>query len=671
VDGYRIGQGLRRAPLALLAVLACGFAAAPAASAGVPIRHVFVLVLENENESTSFPAGSPPSPYLAQTLPSMGVFVPNYYGIGHASLDNYVAMVSGQAPDTATQADCGTFSDFVPTLSTLDANGQATGSGCVYPASSPSVATVADQLAGAGGTWKGYMQSMQSPCRHPALNAADTEGGESATDTYATRHNPFMYFHSIIDSPSCAANVVNLDALPGDLASVATTPNYSFITPDVCSDGHDGACADTSRPGGYAGINDFLSTWVPRITSSPAFKQDGLLAVIFDESASDHSSCCGEIPGPNSNSPGGAGPNSGGGQVGAVLVSPFITPGTMSATAYNHYSLLGSVEDLFGLGRLGMAGVGGLPTFGTDIYNAPMSTTTTSLAASPTSAVTNQTVTLTATVSAWSPPSGTVSFANHGAAIAGCTNRPVTASGSANVATCQTSFTASSSPEALTAAFTPAGGSGLSGSTSPSDTLGVAKDATAAALSVSNATPPIGSSVTYTATVTPAHGGATPSGPVQFVDNGGGIGSCAAQPLTAAGSSSTATCTVSYGAAGSHSVTAVYGGDGNFTGSSSGAQTATVPAAPSTTTPTTPSVTPPACASGRSVTIRLPTGKKRLRKAVVKVNGRKVKIIGGKHPHVVVNLVGRPGTTVTVVITGRQGKHAYRSVRHYHPCHVG
>jgi hypothetical protein len=82
-------------------------------------------------------------------------------------------------------------------------------------------------------------------------------------------------------------------------------------------------------------------------------------------------------------------------------------------------------------------------------------------------------------------------------------------------------------------------------------------------------------------------------------------------------------------------------------------------------------VTPPACASGRSVTIRLPTGKKRLRKAVVKVNGRKVKIIGGKHPHVVVNLVGRPGTTVTVVITGRQGKHAYRSVRHYHPCHVG
>ena len=98
---------------------------------------MFIIVLENENESTSFGPGAP-SPYLANTLPSMGVFLPNYYGIGHASLDNYVAMVSGQAPDPQTQADCGTYQDFTPTQATLDANGQATGSGCVYPASSPS-----------------------------------------------------------------------------------------------------------------------------------------------------------------------------------------------------------------------------------------------------------------------------------------------------------------------------------------------------------------------------------------------------------------------------------------------------------------------------------------------------------------------------------------------------
>lgn len=370
---------MRRPGLAAVIAVAAGVAAAvaigttatpaPAASSLPQIRHVFIIVLENENESSSFGPGAQ-SPYLAQTLPSMGVFLPNYYGIGHASLDNYVAMISGQAPDSQTQNDCSTYADFTPTQSTLDANGQATGSGCVYPASAPSVPTIAGQLTAAGDSWKGYMQSMPSACSHPSLGSPDTEQGENPADTYATRHDPFMYFHSIVDdSASCQSHVVNLSALQNDLGSVATTPNYAFITPDVCSDGHDSNCADPSEHGGYSGINDFLSSWVPRITSSPAFKQDGLLAVIFDESASDNTACCGEIAGPNAASPGKAGP--GGGKTGAVLVSPFIQGGTSSTTAYNHYSLLASIEDLFGLSRLGMGGVAGLPTFGSDVYNAP------------------------------------------------------------------------------------------------------------------------------------------------------------------------------------------------------------------------------------------------------------------------------------------------------------
>ena len=136
-------------------------------------------------------------------------------------------------------------------------------------------------------------------------------------------------------------------------------------------------CAEAGRPGGYAGINEFLSTWVPQITSSPAFKENGLLVVTFDESANDSSACCGEKAGPNSAEPGGTGP--GGGKVGAVLVSPFIPGGTTSTTAYNHYSLLASIEDLFGLSHIGMAGVAGVPTFGPDVYNAtvPPKTTTT------------------------------------------------------------------------------------------------------------------------------------------------------------------------------------------------------------------------------------------------------------------------------------------------------
>lgn len=115
---------------------------------------------------------------------------------------------------------------------------------------------------------------------------------------------------------------------------------------------------------------------MPEILASPAFQQDGLLIVTFDESASGTGSCCGEsadaetINGSNTPNPSGDdGVGDGGGQVGAVLVSPYIQAGTVNQTSYNHYSMLGSIEDLFGLGRLGFAGVAGLPTFGSDVFD--------------------------------------------------------------------------------------------------------------------------------------------------------------------------------------------------------------------------------------------------------------------------------------------------------------
>ena len=61
---------------------------------------------------------------------------------------------------------------------------------------------------------------------------------------YASRHDPFVYFHSIIDNGSlCNSHVVNLSDLPRDLSHVGGTRNYTFITPDLCSDGHDATCA--------------------------------------------------------------------------------------------------------------------------------------------------------------------------------------------------------------------------------------------------------------------------------------------------------------------------------------------------------------------------------------------------------------------------------------------
>jgi hypothetical protein len=348
--------------------------APPAAGAatGTPtIRHVFVIVLENESASSTFGPGSQ-APYLAKTLTSEGAYVPKYYGIGHASNDNYIAMISGQAPNPQNQGDCLTFDDFTPDV--IGPDGQAAGSGCVFPSD---VNTIAGQLAVAGLTWRDYNQSMGADparepgeCAHPGINQQDHTQSATATDQYATRHNPFVYFHAIIDDTTlCDSHVVNLNLLPQDLSSAASTPNYVFITPDLCSDGHDATCADSKRPGGYAGIDQFLEQWVPKITGSPAFRnENGLLAIIFDEaSTSDTSSCCNEMPGPNSPSPGITGP--GGGDTGAVLLSPCIRPRTVTDQPYNHYTLLRSFEDMFGLSHLGYAGLAGERSLGPDIFN--------------------------------------------------------------------------------------------------------------------------------------------------------------------------------------------------------------------------------------------------------------------------------------------------------------
>jgi hypothetical protein len=179
-----------------------------------------------------------------------------------------------------------------------------------------------------------------------------------------------MYFHSIIDRQAvCDANVVDLNELDADLASASTTPSYSFITPDLCADGHDSSCADGTSPGGYAGIDYFLSTWVPKITGSPAFADDGLLIVTFDEASGDASDCCNEPQGPTPTSNGRTG--NGGGRIGAVLVSKYIKANSTNDTPYNHYSLLRSTEDLFGLTHLGHAAQDGLKPFEDDVFNQP------------------------------------------------------------------------------------------------------------------------------------------------------------------------------------------------------------------------------------------------------------------------------------------------------------
>jgi phosphatidylinositol-3-phosphatase len=366
---------IRRSVVAVAIVLGLLGGWTSSASADVPHgNHVFIVVLENENEGSTFGTDTK-IPYLANTLTAAGAFVPNYYATGHASLDNYVAMISGQGPNIQTQSDCQFFSNFTA-LSGPDSNGQYVNpmGGCVYPAGAQNIAT---QLEGNGYSWRAYMQDMANSapaqpatCRHPAINSQDGTQTAKPNDQYASRHNPFVYFHSIIDLPTCQANVVDLSRLGADLGSKETTPDYSFITPDLCNDGHDTPCID-GGPGGMVQANSFLKNLVPEITSSPGFQDRGLLIVLFDEAGSDSSACCGEQPGPNTPSPGGSTPGPGGGKVGAVLVSNCIQPGTVSKDPYNHYSLLRSIEDNFGLPHLGFAGQTGLKPFDAALLNEP------------------------------------------------------------------------------------------------------------------------------------------------------------------------------------------------------------------------------------------------------------------------------------------------------------
>jgi phosphatidylinositol-3-phosphatase len=120
-----------------------GAAAAPS-PALPPVRHVFVINLENKGYTETFGPGSA-APYLSQTLPAQGALLSQYYGIGHESNDNYIAQISGQSPNLFTQSDCQSFVNFAGAGTAPP--GQAVGQGCVYPSS---VSTVADQPASRG-----------------------------------------------------------------------------------------------------------------------------------------------------------------------------------------------------------------------------------------------------------------------------------------------------------------------------------------------------------------------------------------------------------------------------------------------------------------------------------------------------------------------------------------
>ena len=429
------------------------------------IEHVLVIDLENESFDDTFGPSSP-AVYLNTVLLGQGELVNNYFATSHVSLGNYLSQVSGQAPTSSTNNDCidlaslshppivGGFTDVTPGDDAPDQAsfpGQVVGDGCVFPAptaTSKGVRTIGDQLDAMKADewrhhdrrlrWRSYAEDMGNDpvrdygtpdpmggttCAHAPIGGVDNSNSAAANDQYATRHNPFVYFHSVIDDQTrCDAHVVPLgqitvgtnggaDTFAGhlfeDLRKPETTPAFMFITPNLCDDGHDATCTGTNTEGGHAGglvgADLWLKHWMPMIFASPAYRSGKMLVVItFDEaSPADARACpaanqadCGSPTGPNVSNPGFSPilglfgfqipPTTtfvypGGGQIGAVLFNPrFIEPGTVNTTGYyNHFSALRSYEDILGItrggddghGHLGFASTAGLKPFGKDIFN--------------------------------------------------------------------------------------------------------------------------------------------------------------------------------------------------------------------------------------------------------------------------------------------------------------
>lgn len=316
--------------------------AKPAPSPVLPeagrIKHVFVVSLASPGYEAAFGASSQ-MPYLSGTLRPQGTLLGNYTLLEETGIANSIAAISGQPPNEQTSAGCPTYAEF-PSGAKANSKGIVRGAGCIYPVET---LTLADQLTSARFTWHAYMEGMvdeggqPGTCVHPGSGEVETvvPGG------YATTENPFAYFHSLLDLGDCSINDVSIDQLSRDLSKASKTPNYSFIAPTPCDAGAIGRCV-ASSPEGPGNADAFLARWAPKILSSPAFKKDGLLLVVFDALA------------PQPPEAGTTAPAGDPLRVGALLISPFATKGGTQSVPFNPYSLFRSGEELFGLQRLAM-----------------------------------------------------------------------------------------------------------------------------------------------------------------------------------------------------------------------------------------------------------------------------------------------------------------------------
>ena len=307
------------------------------------LHHIFYIMMENHGLSAIL-GNTADAPYLNQLANSYGVAT-HYFGVTHPSLPNYLATISGDFQ--GIWDDCPAGAEV--TCGPQDFNSLLTASEAASASNRPhmfSGQTLVDQLEAHHLTWKAYMQSM------PSVGYT----GDS-TALYAENHNPFIYFADIANNPARMQRIVQLAQFDQDSRS-GNLPNFVWITPDVCDDMH-GVSTDTAQSLGMPrcatedGIiargDEFIHAIVPEIMSSSAWKEGSAIVIAWDESDASSNGCCKSPTGIN-------GTILGGGNVPLIVIT---SRGprhiTLSNGSFNHYSMLGTIEQLWGLGCLGNA----------------------------------------------------------------------------------------------------------------------------------------------------------------------------------------------------------------------------------------------------------------------------------------------------------------------------
>ncbi|MCL2770327.1 MAG: hypothetical protein FWD42_09520 [Solirubrobacterales bacterium] len=304
------------------------------------IAHVWVIAL-GQGSFSGVRSQSAHFPYLEGTLVREGTLLTHFALVARAPLANDIALLSGQGPNPATEQNCATYEAVQPpTLS--GPSGLATGSGCVYPAA---VGTLAGQVSTAGGAWRAYAQDMSSTaasaaggCAHPPLGAPNLAPTPSSGQDYASSRNPFVYFDSLLEGGACASDDVDLARLEGDLGGTPSTPSLAWIIPAACDDGLTAPCAGAGPPPGTAPADSFLRGVVSEITATSAYRGGGLIVITFDSAPA-------------------AGPAA---TVGALLLSPFVHRAARVNARFDDFSLLKSLERLYGVPLLGHAADAGV-----------------------------------------------------------------------------------------------------------------------------------------------------------------------------------------------------------------------------------------------------------------------------------------------------------------------